>query len=112
MKADRFGPAALAATACLIFSIFVITLGRVPTPWPDAQLYASIARSLQLHGNGVPSTIWFSPVAVDHLPFYGRSIQTHRCRSASSGSQSRAQGLPACSECCSRLQAWRCWLAP
>lgn len=71
MKADRIGPAALVTTACLIFSIFVITLGRVPTPWPDAQLYASIARSVQLHGNGVPSTIWFSPAAVDHLPFYG-----------------------------------------
>ena len=104
MRADRIGPAALVATACLILSIFVITLGRVPTPWPDAQLYASIARSLQLHGNGVPSTIWFSPAAVDHLPFYGPVYFTLTVAvvPACSGSRSRARRLPACSACCSR----------
>ena len=44
---------------------------RVPTAFPDGQFYASIARSLQLHGVGVPSEIRHSPVAVDHIPFYG-----------------------------------------
>ena len=71
MTAARIGPAALAVTACLIFASFYVTRGRAPTPWPDAQLYASIARSLQIDGSGVPSTTWFSPAAVDHLPFYG-----------------------------------------
>ncbi len=71
MTAARIGPAALAVTACLILASFYVTRGRASTPWPDAQLYASIARSLQIDGSGVPSTTWFSPAAVDHLPFYG-----------------------------------------
>ena len=64
-------PLALGATAVLTVLGFLLTLDRVPTPWPDSQLYASIARSRQLYGIGVPSVNWFSPLAVDHLPFYG-----------------------------------------
>jgi hypothetical protein len=71
MTVARSGSAALAVAACLIAASFIVTRGRAPTPWPDAQLYASIARSLQIDGSGVPSTTWFSPSAVDHLPFYG-----------------------------------------
>jgi hypothetical protein len=71
MTPGRIGSVALVAAAGLVCASFAITLGRAPSPWPDAQLYAAIARSLETHGSGVPSTIWFSPAAVDHLPFYG-----------------------------------------
>jgi hypothetical protein len=71
MTPRRIVPAVLGATAGLTVLGFLVTLSRVPTPWPDAQLYASIARSRQLHGVGVPSALWFSPSAVDHIPFYG-----------------------------------------
>jgi hypothetical protein len=50
---------------------FVVTLDRFPGPFPDPELYASIARSRQLYGIGVPSALWFSPRVVDHIPFYG-----------------------------------------
>ena len=61
----------LGSAALLAALIFAITLGRVPTPFADTQLYASIARSVQLHGIGVPSFMLNSPYAVDHVPFYG-----------------------------------------
>jgi hypothetical protein len=50
---------------------FTITLQRTPTRFPDGTLYASITRSWQLHGDGVPSMLRHSPLAVDHRPFYG-----------------------------------------
>ena len=50
---------------------FAITLRRTPTPSPDATLYASIARSWQLYGDGLPSMQRDSPAAVDHIRFYG-----------------------------------------
>ena len=49
----------------------LITIRRMPTPFADSQLYASIARARQLYGVGVPTITWNSPVAVDHIPFYG-----------------------------------------
>lgn len=57
---------AVAATAIPLF-----TLRRFPTPFPDVELYASIARARQIYGVGIPTIIWNSPVAVDHVPFYG-----------------------------------------
>ena len=49
----------------------ILTIRRVPTPFADVQLYASIARARQLYGVGVPTITWNSPSAVDHIPFYG-----------------------------------------
>jgi hypothetical protein len=71
MRRAHHGVTMLALLAVLVVSSFVITLGRVPSVWPDAQFYASIARSLQMQSSGVPATMVFSPTAVDHLPFYG-----------------------------------------
>ena len=61
----------LAVAAGAAIAVSLITLRHVPTPYADLQLYASIARSRQLFGIGVPSETWNSPVAVDHIPFYG-----------------------------------------
>lgn len=49
----------------------LLTLTRFPTPFPDVQLYASIALARHLYGVGVPTITWNSPAAVDHIPFYG-----------------------------------------
>lgn len=49
----------------------VLTVRRVPVPFADAQLYASIALSRHLYGIGVPTISWNSPAAVDHIAFYG-----------------------------------------
>jgi hypothetical protein len=54
-----------------VTSISLLTLRHVPTPIADLQLYASIARAQQLFGVGVPTETWNSPVAVDHVTFYG-----------------------------------------
>lgn len=59
------------AVAALALLGLVVTLGRVPLLRNDSQLYAAIARSRQLVGNGVPSTLWSAPSPVDHIPFYG-----------------------------------------
>jgi hypothetical protein len=50
---------------------FAVRLNLPPLRSSDAAVYASIARSQQLHGVGIPSIVWFSPTAVDHIPFYG-----------------------------------------
>ena len=49
----------------------LLTVRRVPTPFADLQLYASIALSRHLYGIGIPTVTWNSPTAVDHIPFYG-----------------------------------------
>src|SRR4051812_19894050 len=49
----------------------LVTVSRVPVPFADAQLYASIALSRYRYGVGVPTITWNSPTAVDHIPFYG-----------------------------------------
>ncbi len=64
----RLGLVAIVVTASVI-PLLVLT--RVPTPFSDVQLYASIARARQLYGVGVPTITWNSPAAVDHIPFYG-----------------------------------------
>lgn len=61
----------LLGLACIAAAIVLVTARRVPTPFADVQLYASIARARQLYGIGVPTISWNSPVAVDHIPFYG-----------------------------------------
>jgi hypothetical protein len=61
----------LSLTAVAAILLPVLTIRRIPTPFPDVQLYASIARSVQLYDVGVPTITWNSPTAVDHLPFYG-----------------------------------------
>jgi hypothetical protein len=72
VEAGRFGYAPLLlGMALLVVLVFAITIARVPTPSADSSFYASIARSIQMNGSGVPSMIWTSPYAVDHLPFYG-----------------------------------------
>ena len=63
--------AALIALTLVAAALPVLSLRRMPTPFADAQLYASIARARQQYGVGVPTMIWNSPVAVDHIPFYG-----------------------------------------
>ena len=50
---------------------FAVTLGRLPIDSGDAPFYASIARSLQLRGVGIPSVLKDGPTAVDHVQFYG-----------------------------------------
>jgi hypothetical protein len=50
---------------------FAVTLGRLPIDSGDAPFYASIARSLQLRGVGIPSVLTDGPTAVDHVRFYG-----------------------------------------
>lgn len=62
---------ALIALTVMAAALPVLSLRRMPTPFADVQLYASIARARQLYGVGVPTIIWNSPVAVDHIPFYG-----------------------------------------
>jgi hypothetical protein len=62
---------ALLIIAAVALVVPVLTLRRAPTPYADLQLYASIARSVQVHGVGVPTETWYSPTAVDHVPFYG-----------------------------------------
>ncbi len=61
----------LSAVAIAALALLVFTLRRVPTPLPDAQFYASIARETELHGVGIPSVLRHSPLAVDHTDFYG-----------------------------------------
>ena len=61
----------LAFAAGIGIALPVLTILRVPTPFSDVQLYASIARARQLYGVGIPTLTWNSPTAVDHIPFYG-----------------------------------------
>ena len=69
MKADRRAVClVLAAVAC---GVILITVRRVPTPFADLELYASIALARLRYGVGVPTISVNSPVAVDHIPFYG-----------------------------------------
>jgi 4-amino-4-deoxy-L-arabinose transferase-like glycosyltransferase len=65
------GRLALALAAAVAIILPVATMRFIPTPFSDVQLYASIARARQLYGVGVPTITWNSPVAVDHVPFYG-----------------------------------------
>jgi hypothetical protein len=60
-------PAAISALAMLGF---VATIDRVPIPWTDEVIYASIARAMQLTGTGVPTVLDGAP-AIDHVGFYG-----------------------------------------
>jgi len=46
-------------------------MDRVPIDTGDGPFYASIARSVQLRGIGVPSVLRDTPTAVDHVRFYG-----------------------------------------
>ena len=62
---------ALIAALTVAALLPVLSIRRMPTPFADVQLYASIARARQLYGVGVPTIIWNSPLAVDHIPFYG-----------------------------------------
>jgi hypothetical protein len=50
---------------------FAVSLGRLPIDSGDGPFYASIARSLQLRGVGIPSVLKDGPTAVDHVQFYG-----------------------------------------
>jgi hypothetical protein len=61
----------LLLTAILAFLALALGLERSPTSWPDSQLYAAIARSRQLYGVGIPSSLLNSPYATDHTRFYG-----------------------------------------
>jgi len=61
----------LYATILAVVLVNLITIRHSPTPIADLQFYASIARAQQLFGIGVPTETWNSPVAIDHLPFYG-----------------------------------------
>ena len=61
----------LAAAIAVVLAIDLVSIRHAPTPNADLQVYASIARARQLYGIGVPTETWNSPVAVDHLPFYG-----------------------------------------
>jgi len=61
----------LLAAAVLVFAGLAVVLDRSPTLWADSQLYAAIARSRQLYGVGVPSSLLHSPYATDHTRFYG-----------------------------------------
>jgi hypothetical protein len=71
MKAQRAMVVVLGCAALLKLVGFAVSLNVAPALWTDPLLYASIARSRQLHGVGIPSIVWFSPSAVDHIPFYG-----------------------------------------
>jgi hypothetical protein len=70
-RSSRRTRVSLAVASSVVIAVSVITLPRVPTPYGDLQLYASIARARQQFGIGVPTEMWNSPVAVDHIPFYG-----------------------------------------
>ena len=61
----------LSALSILVVAGFLVTLERYPTFWPDSQLYASIARARQVNGTGIPSMLRHSPLATDHIRFYG-----------------------------------------
>ena len=50
---------------------FAVSLGRLPIDSGDGPFYASIARSLQQRGVGIPSVLKEGPTAVDHVRFYG-----------------------------------------
>src|ERR1700730_11159066 len=52
-------------------AVTFVTLERAVVISPDSQLYASIARSQQIYGNGIPSALRHSPYATDHIRFYG-----------------------------------------
>ena len=62
--------AALAALALVVLGFFV-TLNRVPILWSDDSLYASIARSVQEYGDGVPLMLRSIPDTQDHVTIYG-----------------------------------------
>jgi hypothetical protein len=49
---------------------FLVTIDRTPIVWPDETIYASIARSVQLRGTGVPTVLDGAP-GIDHVGFYG-----------------------------------------
>ena len=49
---------------------FAVTLDRIPISVSDGPFYASIARSVQLHNEGMP-TILDQPDPFDHTKFYG-----------------------------------------
>jgi hypothetical protein len=49
---------------------FLVTMGRIPIVWPDETIYASVARAMQLRGNGIPTVLDGAP-AIDHVGFYG-----------------------------------------
>ena len=61
----------LVAAILVVIAVDLIAIRHAPTPNADNQLYASIALARQLFGIGVPTITWNSPVAVDHVPFYG-----------------------------------------
>jgi 4-amino-4-deoxy-L-arabinose transferase-like glycosyltransferase len=61
----------LIGLAVIALAGILVTMPRWPTFWPDADLYASIARSYEVLGDGVPSTMRHSPHATDHIVFYG-----------------------------------------
>jgi hypothetical protein len=61
----------LAGAVFVVAVMAMVGILHVPTPFADLQLYASISRSRQLYGTGVPTVTWNSPVAVDHVSFYG-----------------------------------------
>jgi Glycosyltransferase family 87 len=67
-RPPRLGLIVLGAVAV---ALPLLTLGRIPTPSPDTQLYASIALARARDGVGIPTLVWSSPEAVDHIPFYG-----------------------------------------
>lgn len=62
--------AALAALALVVLGFFV-TLNRVPILWSDDSLYASITRSVQEYGDGVPLMLRSIPDTQDHVTIYG-----------------------------------------
>ncbi len=57
--------------ASLVVAGFIMTLNRAPRVWSDEVLYASIARSIEHDGSGVPSMLEGSEALVDHQRFYG-----------------------------------------
>jgi hypothetical protein len=59
-----------AALLLLAIAGFLITIDRTPIVWPDETIYASIARAMQLRGDGLPTVLDGAP-AVDHVGFYG-----------------------------------------
>src|SRR5687767_14470598 len=62
----------LLPTALIVLATagFVVTVDRTPIVWPDETIYASVARAMQLRGNGVPTVLDGAP-AIDHVGFYG-----------------------------------------
>jgi hypothetical protein len=61
----------LVAISAIVILGWIVMLPRVPTFWPDAELYASIALGQELHGSGIPTMAVHSPLATDHIRFYG-----------------------------------------